>query len=105
MEAGFSREELTWKVSPLSDLDIIKSACPESFHLESFHRTHPGLPLQPRGYCIFFGGKEKLMSWASKSLLLMADLSRQVGLNGVDFAVFFFFDGFAFAMRFPVEFS
>lgn len=30
------------------------------------------------------------MSWASKSLLLMADLSRQVGLNGVDFAGFFF---------------
>lgn len=45
------------------------------------------------------------MSWASKSLLLMADLSRQVGLNGVDFAGFFFLDGFAFAMRFPVEFS
>ena len=43
------------------------------------------------------------MSWASKSLLLMADLSRQVGLNGVDFAEFF--DGFAFAMPFPVEFS
>lgn len=60
MEAAFSREELNWKVSPLSDLDIIKSACPESFHLESFYRTHAGLPLQPRGYCIFLGGRR---SW------------------------------------------